>query len=254
MSVLLYEKKGNIVYLTMNRPESRNALNQELIGELGKAWVRFRDDDDAWVAIVTGAGRAFCAGLDLKERAKQTHFFKPGPYSREQYPIAATLNLWKPVIAAINGPAYAAGWAMAQECDIRIASEAARFAITEVGVGIPVLGLAAITRYMTLGQALEVVFTGDPIDAATAKEIGFVNRVVPPDQLMDAATAMAERICQNAPLAIRASKEMIYKSLYPAVHEIRDAYSMAIPALNSEDSLEGARAFSEGRKPEWKGK
>ena len=252
MSVLLYEKKGRIVYLTMNRPESLNALSYELIGDLGKAWVRFRDDDDAWVAILTGAGRAFCAGLDLKERAKQTSFFTPGPQRREHSP--ATYAMWKPVIAAINGHCMAAGWVLAQECDIRIASESARFAMTEVKVGVPLMQACAVTRHMTLGRALELAFTGDTIDAAMAKELGFVNRVVPPDQLMDTATALAERICENAPLAVRASKELIYKSIYPAAHEIRDCYSIAAAALNSEDGLEGARAFSEGRKPEWKGK
>lgn len=252
MSVLIYEKKGRIAYLTLNRPESRNALSYELMGELEKAWIDFRDDDNLWVAILTGAGKAFCAGLDLKERAAQGSFFRPEGEGRGLMPLS--LGIWKPIICAVNGPAYAAGWLLTQECDIRIAAETARFAITEVKMGMPAIGLESLPRYMPLGLALEILLTGDAISAQRACELGSVNRVVPPEELMPTATALAEHICENAPLALKITKELVYKSFYPAMHDRPEAWEIMGPAMSSEDILEGARAFIERRRPVWKGR
>ncbi len=252
MSVLLYEKKDRIAYLTLNRPEKRNALNYELLGELEKAWIDFRDDDDLWVAVLTGAGTAFCAGLDLTERAAQGSLTRPGENRNPMCP--GLLKVWKPIIAAVNGPAYAGGWLLVMECDLRIASEEARFAITEVQVGVPAIGSAHLPRYIPTAIAMEMLLTGDPISAQRAYEIGFVNKVVPSDELMPAATALAERLCKNAPLAIRLTKEAAFRNIYPTDEEAMASDTIMAAALTSEDLIEGIIATAQNRPPVWKGK
>jgi enoyl-CoA hydratase/carnithine racemase len=152
----------------------------------------------------------------------------------------------------MNGWAIAAGWYIALECDIRIASEDAQMALREVEWGLPSPGVDSLPRQVPLGLALEILFTANPLRAQRAYEMGLVNQVVPPDQLVPVATTMAERICENAPLAIRATKQMVYKSLWPAIHEMKDvAQSLMAIAIESEDYLEGPRAFREKRKPQY---
>ena len=252
MSVLRYEKKGRIAYLTLNRPEKRNALSYELLGELEKAWIDFRDDDDLWVAVLTGAGTAFCAGLDLRERAAQGSFLRPGENRNALCP--GLLKVWKPIIAAVNGPAYAGGWLLAMECDLRIASEDARFAITEVQIGAAAIGSTHLPRHIPAAIAMEMLFTGDPISAQRAYEVGFVNKVVPADEVMPAATALAERLCKNAPLAIRLTKEAAFRNIYPTDEEVTATDTLMAASLTSEDLMEGMIAFSQERPPVWKGK
>ena len=248
MPLVLYERKGHITHIILNRPEKRNALNTALFEELQEAWIRFRDDNDAWVAIITGAGQTFSVGLDLVAMSAGERM--PLPKSS---PICQ--GVWKPTIAAMNGWAIAAGWYIALECDIRIASDDAQMALREVEWGLPSPGVDSLPRHVSLGLALELLFTADPLGAQRAYEMGLVNRVVPPDQLLSTANAMAERICENGPLAIRSTKQMVYKSLWPAIHEMQDlATSLMATATDSEDIREGPKAFAEKRKPQYKGK
>jgi len=257
---LLYETKenGRIVVMTLNRPEKLNALNLELSNALADAWERFAQDEDAWVAILTGAGdRAFCAGLDLRERAEQNEAGtvqqvrrKPTDYLSERF------NLWKPTIAAINGFAVAGGWSLAQQCDIRIASEEAEMGITEARWNMGAPWLSTLTRQLQLGHALEIALWGDKrITAQRAYEIGWINKVVPKEQLMDEAMDWAQRMLALAPRAVRNFKEILYRS-YSMTPEQGRAFtaSLEFNLAGMEDSVEGPKAFTERRPPVFKNK
>lgn len=250
MAVVLYEKKGKVVTITLNRPEKRNAINGEMEEALNKAWLDFRDDDDLWVAILTGAGTlAFTAGMDLKEASSREISFRPGM----SFGGPTSLGIWKPIIGAINGACFAGGMLFAVGCDIRIASENALFCVIEPRIGLPPLGINALIHHMPLGMALELMFTGDTFDAHKALELGFVNKVVSSEELMPTAMGLAEHICENAPLAVRATKELVCGSLYPAPHVRRGMWDIVAPATYSEDIKEGFTAFVEKRPPIWKG-
>ncbi|MFC1874450.1 enoyl-CoA hydratase-related protein [Chloroflexota bacterium] len=258
-TVLIYEKKlkGRVVIMTMNRPESMNALNGPLGNAIYEGWQRFRDDDEAWVAILTGAGdKAFCAGADLKERAlERTDKIPPVPRRRRfPAPLCEALDLWKPTIAAINGYAIAGGWMMAQNCDIRLAAEHAEMGISEVMWNMAVAGVHALPRQMHLQHALEVALWGDRrITAQRAYEMGWVNRVVPKERLMDEAMEWAERMLYLAPREVRNIKEIIYRGYSMSAME-GAAFARALEQnlVGMEDSIEGPLAFTEKRKPKFK--
>ena len=245
--ILLYEKKNRVVTITLNRPERMNALTEELMERLIQAWRRFDEDDDAWVAIVTGAGgKAFSTGADLIEMKEMTEK-GISPKSPRFYDIST----WKPVIAAINGHAISGGWAIAQGCDIRIASEKAEFGIAETRWNIPAGWVYSLTRQIHLGHALEVVLWGDArISAQRAYEIGWLNRVVPQEQVMDEARSWAERMLTLGPRCVRNLKEILYRSFYMKPEE-SEAFYRALEANleGMEDSYEARRAFAEKRKP-----
>ncbi len=257
--VLLYETKenGRIAVITINRPESMNSMNRELIAEMGNAWQRFRDDDECWVAIWTGAGdRAFCSGQDLKERAELEQQGGDAPYKGRvrMLPIPEVEGIWKPTIAAINGYAVAGGWSLAQQCDIRIAAEHAEMGIAEVRWNQAAGFAGFLTRQVTLAHALEITLWGDKrITAQRAYEMGWVNRVVPKEQLMDEAMEWATRMLSLAPRAVRNLKELIYRGHTMTQMEI-SAFSQALEynLRGMEDSVEGPLAFAEKRKPLFK--
>jgi enoyl-CoA hydratase len=253
---VLYELKGHVGVITLNRPESMNAVNRQLRAELREALDHFDAEDRARVAIVTGAGRAFCAGRDLKERAEDNAAgiqAQPGdsmsPHSLYSFPSPK-----KPIIAAINGHCLAGGFSIAQMCDLRIAAENAKLGITEPRVGLLGPFASQLTRLIPVAHAMELILTAEPITAQRAYEIGFVNRVVPLEGLMDEAMALAERIVGNAPLSVRYSKELAYRSL-----DMDDKGLLSLTQhiyrrlLDSEDAKEGPRAFAQKRSPKWTG-
>src|SRR5437016_9448442 len=206
---VLYDKDSHVVTITYHRPERMNAINGQMREELNAAWLRFRDDTDAWVAILTGAGRAFCAGADIREGgAAGTFWEKPTINSFE-----SGLELFKPTIAAINGPCIGYGLTGALACDFIIASDRASFSYPEVRIGQPtIVGAIRLPRRIAWADAMELLLTGERIDAARAAEMRLVWKVVAHDELLATANDLASRLCQSAPLAVRATKEVALRT------------------------------------------
>lgn len=250
---VLFDKRDGIARLTINRPEARNALNQEVRKGLFDGFRDFIADDASQVLILTGTGdKAFCAGADLKEMADTGLKVPPAdwlPY------LGRNLHTDKPIIAAVNGVAYAGGFFLAQMCDLVVAVETARFAITEARWSRGAPWAAPLPWLIPPRVAMELLVTADPIDATRAHEIGLVNRVVPAADLLADAEAMAKRIIENAPMAVRAGKAMVYAAAERGWSEaLEEGYRIFEPVYLSEDAQEGPRAFKEKRPPRWKGR
>ena len=253
-----YEKEGKIAIFTINRPEALNAINVQASRELHEAMIDFRDDPNLWVGIITGAGdKAFCAGADIKDMLP----FMKEHLGNNQRAMPATpmrgLELWKPLIAAINGIALGGGLELALACDLRIASEKARLGLPEVTLGlIPGWGgTQRLPRMVPWCKAAELLLTGRPIDAQEAYRIGLVNMVVPPEAVMPTAREWAEVICQAAPLAVRAAKEaMIRGSSLTLEDGLKLENALEAYVMSTEDYTEGTKAFLEKRKPAYKAK
>ena len=254
---VLYEKQGNIVTITLNRPDSLNAINRQLRGELADAITQFDGEPDAFVAIITGAGRAFCSGRDLKERAEDNAAGVQARAAQSMSPDRPYMwpQTWKPLIAAVNGFALAGGWSIAQMCDLRIAAEDAKLGITETKWSLlPPFG-TILPKMIPLSAVLELVFTAQPMTAQRAYDIGFLNKVVPGEDLMEEALGMAQTIAENAPLAVQSFKELAYRGLNMSTQDISSlTYHMYDQLLTTEDSKEGPKAFAEKRKPQWQGR
>lgn len=250
---VLYELRDDIAWITINRPEARNALNKAVRDDLWAAFTRFRSDAAAKVGILTATGEvAFCAGGDLKEMAEVQLQVPPHDFLPH---LGYNIEIDKPVIAAVNGAAFAGGFLLAQMCDLVVAADHAQFAITEARWGRGAPWAAPLPWLIPPRVALELLMTAEPISAQRAYEVGLVNRVVPSAELADTAQRLARRIAANAPLSVRAGKAMVYEA---AERGRSGGFSAGArfyeAAYLSEDAQEGPRAFREKREPNWQGK
>ena len=251
---LIYEKKGRVVTITLNRPDALNALDPETYERFSAACMKFRDDSNAWVAVITGAGdRAFCAGSDLKKSMPRildgTLEVPPS--------IRRGLRIYKPFIAAVNGIAAGGGLEIALACDIRIASESATFTVAEPKLGLmPGQGCTQrLPRIVGLAKAAELMFMAKTVDAHEALRIGLVNAVVPQGEVMKTASEWGAKIARNGPLAVRAIKQAINEGMDLPLEEglaLEDSLCRAVGL--SEDAREGLNSFIEKRRPLFKGK
>jgi enoyl-CoA hydratase len=248
MSVLLYEKRDQVAYITLNRPDSLNAYNRELIARLGDAFADYRDDSSLLVAIITGEGRAFSVGADLKDMASAD--VPAGQWGPLRTPT--TEKVWKPIIAAIDGYAVAGGFLMALECDIRIATERSRMGDVTTRIG--GWGSLDIYKKMPFGEALYMHLTSELLTAERAYNIGLVHKVVPDRAAMLAeAEVIAGKIKLCSPLAIQAVKQLASMTLTHTGKEVAElSEELKEKVSASEDAKEGPRAFVEKRAPVWK--
>jgi enoyl-CoA hydratase/carnithine racemase len=247
-----YEVTDGVAWLTIDRPEARNALNKAVRDGLWDGVRRFNADDGAQVLVLTATGtKAFCAGGDLKEMADDALAVPPPDFLPQ---FGRNIEVAKPTIAAVNGVALAGGFLLAQMCDLCVAADSARFGITEVKVGRGAPWAAPLPWLIPPRAAMEILLTGDLIDAARAERIGLVNQVVPDADLRDHVQRLALRIAANAPLSVRAAKRTVRLI---AEHPLSAAYEEAeliwAPVYTSEDAQEGPAAFRARRPPVWKG-
>jgi len=250
--VVRYDVRDGIAWVTIDRPEARNALNRAVREGLFAAARRFNADDDAKVLVLTGAGDVFCAGGDLKEMA-DTGLKIPPPDFLPQF--GRNIEITKPTIAAVNGPALAGGFLLAQMCDLCVAADTARFAITEVKVGRGAPWAAPLPWLIPPRLAMEILLTGDFVDAARAERIGLVNHVVPGERLREHVQALATRIAGNAPLSVRAAKRTVrLLAEHPLPAAFDEAERIWAPVYTSRDAQEGPAAFRDKRRPNWEGR
>ena len=248
---IIYEKTGNIVTMTMNRPDSLNAINRQLRGELQDALVEFDNDPEAFVAIITGAGRAFCSGRDLKERAEDNAQGIQADASASMTKESPFMwpRTWKPLIAAVNGFALAGGWSIARMCDLRIASDKAKiaFLFTKVGLSGADMGIAwLLPRIVGFGRATELLMTGDFIDAQRAYEIGLYNRVVSTEAVLGEARTFAEQLAKAPSYALGVTKQSLNQEasldLESALQAEAEAQAVCMEDPNFREAFEAFQA------------
>ncbi|MDH3706622.1 MAG: crotonase/enoyl-CoA hydratase family protein [Acidimicrobiia bacterium] len=249
---LLTETRGRVRVLTLNRPDVRNAVNTALANELAAALEALDADDAISVGVLTGSGRGFCAGMDLKA------FLTDGMPTVKGRGFAGITEYAcdKPLVAAIEGFALAGGLEVALSCDLLVAAAGARMGIPETGVGLFAAGgaLLRLPRRVPYGIAMELALTADPITAEQAAEWGLVNRVTEPGQALTVAIELAERIARNAPLALAASKKALLSTQGRTEAEFWQTQRDLMGVFDTEDAKEGARAFAEKRDPDWQGR
>lgn len=257
---LLFDLTDKVAVITLNRPQVRNAMNRELSRALLEALQRVREDADIRAAILTGAGRTFCAGADLKERAQSGRAADASVASVIEASHTASfarMPMEKSLLAAIDGYCLAAGFELALICDVRICTPEARFGLPEItrgffpGGG----GPQRLVRAIPQAVAMEMILTGDPIDASTALRVGLVSRVVPEAELLPIARQLAQRIAGHAPLAVKAVKEVAQAALDETLEQsLRFGSTLRWIIGQTEDAREGPRAFAERREPRYQGR
>jgi E-phenylitaconyl-CoA hydratase len=256
---LLWDVQDHIATVTFNRPEAMNAMDPDTYRELSKAWIEVRDNPDIWVAIVTGAGdRAFTAGADLKKRAASADPEAWHVWQTQEEPLLNRgLEVWKPVIAAVNGYCLGGGMTLLFACDIRVAADHATFGLSEVKRGILPGngGTQRVLRQLPYPLAMELLLLGDRVTAQDALRLGLVNKVVAREDLMPTAIDYAHRLCENPPLAVRAIKELAIRSQSMHLGDgLRLEAAMQRVLSTTEDAREGRQAFAEKRKPVFRGR
>ncbi len=267
MPTVIYEKSDHIVTITMNRPEKRNAMNSQMLVELARAWAEYRDDAGARVAVLTGAGsKAFCAGADLgsllplftRSRPPEDEWDEAllADRSIQMSAILRGFELYKPVIAAVNGFALAGGTEVLGACDLRIAAAHATIGLTEVKRGVAPGGgsMVRLARQIPYAKAMEILLTGEPMSAEEAHRIGLLNEVVSAEHLQERSQAVARLIAGNAPLAVQGCKEVVLgTSGLPLDQASAIEDEVAVRVLKTQDAVEGPLAFIQKRKPEFTG-
>lgn len=247
------EVRGNVLVITMNRPDARNAVNGDLAQGIEAAVDRLEETEDLWVGVLTHAGSVFCAGADLKliSSGRMSDMIT----SRGDFAGFVRRERTKPVIAAMNGDAYAGGCEIAIACDLIVAAAGVKIGLPEVKRSLIAMagGVAYLPQLVGDKVALEMIMTGDPLPVERLHQLGFVNSVVGAGEALDAAVELANRITANAPLAVRASRAAVLEGRdLPADVRWRLAIEKMTPLYSSEDFREGPRAFVEKRPPEWK--
>jgi enoyl-CoA hydratase/carnithine racemase len=251
------ELRDHIAVLTLDRPP-HNAMDGPTYTELSRAWTRVRDDDDIWVAIITATGdRAFTVGADLKAPLPRPVTLENLWHTQGEALLNKGLEVWKPIIMAVNGLCVGGGMTMLMATDIRIAAEHARFMLPEVRRGIlpGAGGTQRVLRQLPYAIAMEMILLGEQLSAQDALRYGLVNKVVPLDQLLATAMEYAERLCQRAPLTVRATKELVVRSLDLCLNDgLRMETLVSYALRQTEDWQEGVAAFREGRPPNFQGR
>ncbi|MBN1106058.1 MAG: enoyl-CoA hydratase/isomerase family protein [Deltaproteobacteria bacterium] len=253
MPAVLYQKEDRITLITLNRPDTRNRIDADIFTGLSDALLRFRDDPESLVAIITASGESFSDG------AHHEKLLIPWAEGSFQAPPSITrgLEIWKPLIAAVNGPARGGGVEIALACDIRIVSETATLQLPEAGRGlIPGWGgTQRLPRLVSPAKAAEVIFLGVPMSAEEAYRLGLVNKVVPPDHLLPTAREWAAKICEKGPIAIQRAKEAMIRGRDMTLEDgLRLELAFFEEMLHAEEYQEGLRALAEGRKPRYQGR
>jgi len=253
--VVTLERRGNIALVTLNRPEARNAISPEVSQTMAGLLDDIEADDQLRAVVLTGAGPVFSAGADLKVVAQGG----AADIARGKGGFAGIVSrdFPKPIIAAVNGAALAGGFEIVLACDLVVAADTARFGIPEVQRGLMAAagGLIRLPKRVPLAIALELAMTGDPIDADRALALGLVNRVVAQDRVVEEAGALAERIGQNSPIAVRQSRRLVREAAeLPEAEGWRRTNELMVEVFGSGDAVEGATAFAEKRPPVWKSK
>lgn len=263
-----FKKKNHIAYVIIDRPEAHNAIDPETAVSLAKAWREYKEDKDLRCAIITGQGqKSFCAGLDLQKmttletgarppEAPEEHEIVNNPKTL-QVAVLRDFDLYKPVIAAINGYAIAGGMEIVQACDIRISSENAKFGLTEAKWALFPRGASTVRlpRQIPFCKAMEIMLTGELMDAQEALRVGFINYIVSQKKVLEKATEIAEKIVKNGPLSTHAIKKTVLMNIGTSIENgLIKEWEMAQPIFDSLDAKEGPKAFKEKRQPKYIGK